>query len=70
MGMEQVDGEQVVTAEAPLSEIFKYATDLRSMTHARGSFSMKFIRYEEVPALIATKIIEKHQKEKVEEEED
>lgn len=69
MGMEQVDGNQVVTAEAPLSEIFKYATDLRSMTQSRGSFLMKFDRYEEVPPHIAQKVIEKHQKEKVEEEE-
>jgi elongation factor G len=38
--------------------MFKYATDLRSMTQARGSFSMKFSRYEEVPAQIAQKIIE------------
>lgn len=70
LGMEQIDDHQVVTAEAPLSEIFRYATDLRSMTHARGSFTMKFERYEEVPTLIATKIIEKHAKEKVEEEEE
>ena len=37
--------------------MFKYATDLRSMTQARGSFSMKFERYEEVPANEAQKII-------------
>lgn len=70
LGMEQIDDNQVVTAEAPLSEIFKYATDLRSMTHARGNFSMKFDRYEEVPSIIASKIIEKHQKEKEKEEEE
>ena len=56
-GMNQVGGMQVLDAEAPLAEMFKYATDLRSMTQARGSFSMKFERYEEVPAMEAQKII-------------
>ena len=65
MGMSQVDGQQCVTAEVPLGEMFKYATDLRSMTQARGSFEMKFERYEEVPAADAKKIIEaaKHEEE-------
>ncbi|MPN18758.1 Elongation factor G [bioreactor metagenome] len=58
LGMEPAGKLQKVTAEAPLSEMFKYATDLRSMTQARGSFSMKFVRYEEVPAQIAQKVIE------------
>ncbi|MBQ4086101.1 MAG: elongation factor G, partial [Clostridia bacterium] len=58
MGMDQVNGQQMVTAEAPLAEMFKYATDLRSMTQARGSFDMEFVRYEEVPATDAKKIIE------------
>ena len=40
-----------------MAEMFKYATDLRSMTQARGSFSMRFERYEEVPAVVAEKII-------------
>ena len=57
MGMSQVDGMQMVEAEAPQAEMFKYATDLRSMTQARGSFSMRFERYEEVPAAVAEKII-------------
>ncbi|MGE5632799.1 MAG: elongation factor G [Caulobacteraceae bacterium] len=58
LGMEPQGKLQKVSAEAPLAEMFKYATDLRSMTQARGSFSMKFSRYEEVPAQIAQKIIE------------
>jgi len=58
IGMNQTDGQQKVEAEAPLSEMFKYATDLRSMTQARGSFTMNFVRYEEVPSVIAQKIIE------------
>ncbi|MDD4504055.1 MAG: elongation factor G [Clostridiaceae bacterium] len=58
LGMEPSGKLQKVSAEAPLAEMFKYATDLRSMTQARGSFSMTFTRYEEVPALTAQKIIE------------
>ena len=58
LGMGQEGKLQKVTAEAPLAEMFKYATDLRSMTQARGSFSMSFSRYEEVPAQYAVKIIE------------
>ena len=57
IGMNQTDGQQKVEAEAPMAEMFKYATDLRSMTQARGSFSMRFERYEEVPAAVAEKII-------------
>ena len=58
MGMDKVGELQRVTAEAPLSEMAKYATDLRSMTQARGSFTMSFERYEEVPAADAKKIVE------------
>ena len=57
MGMNQQGSMQLLEAEAPLAEMFKYATDLRSMTQARGSFSMRFERYEEVPANEAQKII-------------
>lgn len=63
LGMEQVDGEQLVIAEVPQAEMFKYATDLRSMTQARGSFTMRFERYEEVPAGDAKKIIENAKRE-------
>lgn len=51
------DGFELVVAEAPHSELFEYAIDLRSMTHARGSFNIEFVRYEEVPVHIADKII-------------
>jgi len=68
MGMNQVDGQQKLEAEAPLAEMFKYATDLRSMTQARGSFVMKFERYEEVPTSVAQKIIENAKLEEEEEE--
>ncbi len=68
MGMNQVDGLQKLEAEAPLAEMFKYATDLRSITQARGTFTMKFVRYEEIPASVAQKIIESAKRD--EEEED
>lgn len=59
LGMDpQEDGMQLIIAEAPQSEMFKYAIDLRSMTQARGSFTMEFERYEEVPSEISEKIIE------------
>ena len=65
LGMEQLpDGSQKIVAEAPHAEMFEYAIDLRAMTQARGSFTMEFARYEEVPTMIAEKIIEKAKKEK------
>lgn len=61
LGMEpQADGSQVILAEAPLAEVLTYAIDLRSQTSARGSFSMDFERYEEVPKEITQKVIEAH----------
>ncbi|WP_026894969.1 elongation factor G [Clostridiisalibacter paucivorans] len=58
LGMEQQkDGSQLVIAEAPQAEMFKYAIDLKSMTQARGNFTMNFARYEEVPPQLSEKII-------------
>ena len=57
IGMTQVGKNQQVDAEAPMAELFKYATDLRSMTQGRGSFTTSFERYEEVPQNVAEKII-------------
>lgn len=57
LGMEPEGKLQKVIAEVPQSEMFKYATDLRSMTQARGSFTIRFERYEEVPPVEASKII-------------
>ena len=48
-GMENVRGNGVVTAQVPLAEIQRYATDLRSMTQGRGYFSMSFSHYDIVP---------------------
>jgi elongation factor G len=64
LGMEpQSLGGQKVLAEAPQAEMFKYAIMLRSMTQARGSFTMSFARYEEVPAHLSEKIIAAHKAE-------
>lgn len=68
LGMEPDDGNQKIIAEVPMAELFKYATDLKSMTQARANFSMRFERYEEVPALEANKIIEAAKKLKEAEE--
>jgi elongation factor G len=56
--MEPVGNAQLVKAAVPLSEMFGYATDLRSMTQGRADFHMEFDRYEEVPASIAGEITE------------
>ncbi|MCQ2560632.1 MAG: elongation factor G [Clostridia bacterium] len=67
LGMEPMAGGlQKLVAEAPQVELFSYANELRAMTQARGSFTQEFERYDEVPAMLATKIIEAH---KAEEEE-
>lgn len=65
LGMEPIgDGTQRVVAEAPQAELLKYAIDLRSMTQARGSFTMKFERYDEMPQHLSQKIIESAKAEK------
>ena len=58
MGMNPAgDGNTVVEAEVPMAEMSSYAIDLRAMTQARGSFTLKFERYEEVPKANQAKII-------------
>jgi elongation factor G len=68
LGMEVEDGYEKVIAEIPQAEMFKYASDLRSITQARGNFEMRFERYDEVPPLEVGKIIENAKKFKLEEE--
>lgn len=64
LGMEpQEDGSQIISALAPESEVLTYSIDLRSMTQARGSFSMEFEKYEEVPKELTEKIVEANKKE-------
>ena len=57
LGMETIDGLQEISAEAPLVEMLKYATDLRSMTQGRGRYTAEFLTYEEVPFSAQEKII-------------
>ncbi len=63
LGMDSIsDGVQQITAQVPQAEMLHYATDLRSITQGRGSFSMVFSQYEEVPANIQQEIVAKHKK--------
>jgi elongation factor G len=55
--LEPVGGSQSIRASVPLAEMFGYATDLRSMSQGRATFTMQFDRYEEVPASIADTIV-------------
>jgi elongation factor G len=58
-GMEQRAGSQLIRAKVPLAEMFGYATELRSRTQGRGTYSMEFNNYEEVPKNLAAEIINK-----------
>ena len=58
LGMTAEDGMQIVEAEVPMAEMGSYTIDLRSMTQGRGSFSCKFVRYEEAPGNVQQKVIE------------
>jgi len=51
---------QIINAKVPLSEMFGYATALRSMTQGRATYSMLFSHYEEVPKNVAEEIMAKH----------
>lgn len=64
LGMEPIEHGQNVIAEVPMSQMFKYAADLKSITGARGSFESNFERYEEVPYNEVEKIIYECNKEK------
>jgi elongation factor G len=59
-GMEDVHAGKAIRAEVPLAEMFGYATDLRSMTQGRATYTMEFSRYAEVPLNVAKEIIEKN----------
>jgi elongation factor G len=55
--VEMVDGMQGIKAQVPQAELFKYASELRSMTGGRASFEMEFSHYEQVPQHVALKVI-------------
>jgi len=63
--MNPLDGDMSeVVAEVPLSEMTKYATDLRAITNGRGSFDFAFDHYEEAPAPVREKVVAESQEEK------
>ena len=68
-GMDVQGKSQVVKAKVPLAEMFKYASELKSMTGGRSSYTMRFSHYEEVPHKIAQGIIAKYEAQKKEEQE-
>jgi len=69
MGMDIKGRSQIVKAQVPLSEMFKYANDLRSITGGRGVYIMRPSHYEEVPHKITSNIISQYQATKKQEEE-
>lgn len=67
LGIDSKGHQQVVKAQCPLSEMFRYAIILRSMTSGRGTFTMEYDHYEDVPAEISKKVIAAHKQEDEEE---
>lgn len=63
LGMEPQGGTQIVKALVPLGEMYKYATDLKSMTQSRADFNMTFSSYEEVPANVTDQIVKEYKTE-------
>ncbi|HEX2253606.1 MAG TPA: elongation factor G [Thermoanaerobaculia bacterium] len=66
-GMDSANGNQVIKAVVPMSEMLDYATSLRAMTQGRGSFHMEFSHYEDVPRNVLEKLIQEHRREATEE---
>jgi len=64
LGMTPHGSYTMIEAQAPLAEVQHYAADLRSMTQGRGSYSMQFSHYEEVPAHVVQRIIEQAEEKK------
>jgi elongation factor G len=67
LGIDSKGHQQIVKAQVPLAEMFRYAIILRSMTSGRGSFTMEYDHYEEVPAEISKKVIAAHKEEEEDE---
>jgi elongation factor G len=62
LGMEPAGGMTTVKAEVPMSELLTYSQSLTSMTGGRGDYAIQFLRYEEVPAHVAQKVIDETRK--------
>lgn len=60
LGMDSKKGRSIIEATVPMSELFNYSNELKSMTGGRGNFNMEFSHYEEVPHSVAEKIIEEY----------
>ena len=63
LGMEHQGSKQLIECEVPMSEMFSYTADLRSMTQGRGTYTLEFARYEETTPDVQAKIIEEAKKE-------
>ncbi|HEY8237941.1 MAG TPA: elongation factor G, partial [Candidatus Limnocylindrales bacterium] len=63
LGMDTKDGMQVINAHVPQSELFTYATELKSITGGRGTFTSTLDRYDEMPSHLADKVVAEHRKE-------
>jgi elongation factor G len=59
VSLEARGGSQVIRAHVPLGQMFGYATDLRSMTQGRATYTMQFLRYEEAPPAVSGEIAAK-----------
>ena len=64
LGMDSEDDKQIINALVPMAEILRYAPDLSSMTGGRGTFTMEFAQYDEIPGDLAKKVIERVNAEK------
>ena len=64
LGMDTSDGTTVIRAQGPLSELRTYATGLRSITQGRGTYTLEFDHYEEVPAHMLASVVAEAKKEK------
>ena len=64
LGSDSQGGSTEIKAHVPMSEVLRYAPDLRSMTGGQGFFTMEFAHYEEAPQPVAEKVIAEHQKHK------
>ena len=68
LGVDPKVGTQVIRALVPMAEVLRYSPDLRSMTSGRGSFTMEFAQYEELPPQLVDKVVKEAQEAKAAQE--